>query len=79
MDEEDDVLALPDPVDEPLEEPFDEPPEDVLAPPEEPDELDELDDPDEPDEVGLVVSFVSPPVADVEAPEPLDGARESVL
>ena len=78
MDDEDDVLGLPDAEEEPPE-PFDELPVEVVDEPPEvlPDESEELED------EALAASFVSPPVAAVEAPEPLDepfaAARESVL
>ena len=80
---DDDVLLPPEPVDElreplePLEplvpfeplEPFEELPAEAVVPPEE----SELDD------VALAVSFLSAPLAGVDAPVPLDEARESVL
>ena len=70
MDEEDEVLALVDPVDEALVDGVD----DVV------DEADALESDDEDDEDDAV-SFLSaePAAAGADEPEPLAGARESVL
>ena len=70
MDEEDEVLALVDPVDEALVDGVD----DVV------DEADALESDDEDDEDDAV-SFLSaePAAAGADKPEPLAGARESVL
>jgi hypothetical protein len=71
VDDEDEVLGLPEPVDDALEEPLDELLDDA---PDDPEESEELD------EVVAAASFFSAPVAAVvEAPEPLVEARESVL
>ena len=75
MDDEDEVLVLPDVEEEPPE-PFDEPAVDGVEDP--PEVSEELEDEDE----ALAVSFLSPPVtAAAPAPwdEPLAAARESVL
>ena len=73
MDEEDEVLALVDPVDEALVDGVD----DVV------DEADALesDDEDDEDDEDDAVSFLSaePAAAGADEPEPLAGARESVL
>ena len=73
MDEEDDVLALVDPLDEVLVDVFDE----VV---DEADVLESDDEADDDDEAAAV-SFLSvePAAAGVGEPEPLAGARESVL
>jgi len=70
VDEEDEVLALVDPVDEALVDGVD----DVV------DEADALESDDEDDEDDAV-SFLSaePAAAGADEPEPLAGARESVL